>query len=185
MSKVRLSAWVLAFTLTVPAVAISDSVWAAKPEGKGNDKGKDKSWKGQKSDSEGAVEAPRAMPEALTASQQDQLAELILEKEYGFTKNSVPAGSAKRLPPGLQKKLARGGSLPPGWQKKLSRGEVIEKETYEQAEKLPDELLRRITGREDAVELLRVGDRILRVMEGRGTILDVVDLTDRAVRMLE
>jgi hypothetical protein len=25
------------------------------------------------------------------------------------------------LPPGLQKKLARGGSLPPGWEKKLER----------------------------------------------------------------
>src|SRR5688500_8166352 len=25
----------------------------------------------------------------------------------------------KNLPPGLQKKLARGGSLPPGWEKKL------------------------------------------------------------------
>ena len=25
----------------------------------------------------------------------------------------------RRLPPGLQKKLARGGSLPPGWQKKI------------------------------------------------------------------
>lgn len=25
----------------------------------------------------------------------------------------------KNLPPGLQKKLARGGSLPPGWQKKI------------------------------------------------------------------
>lgn len=25
----------------------------------------------------------------------------------------------KNLPPGLQKKLARGGSLPPGWQKKM------------------------------------------------------------------
>ena len=27
----------------------------------------------------------------------------------------------RNLPPGLQKKLARGGSLPPGWEKKLER----------------------------------------------------------------
>jgi hypothetical protein len=29
------------------------------------------------------------------------------------------------LPPGLQKKLARGGSLPPGWQKKLQPFPVV------------------------------------------------------------
>ena len=28
---------------------------------------------------------------------------------------------SRELPPGLQKKLARGGSLPPGWEKKLER----------------------------------------------------------------
>ena len=28
-------------------------------------------------------------------------------------------GRYKTLPPGLQKKLARGGSLPPGWEKKM------------------------------------------------------------------
>ena len=28
-------------------------------------------------------------------------------------------GRYKNLPPGLQKKLARGGSLPPGWEKKM------------------------------------------------------------------
>jgi hypothetical protein len=29
--------------------------------------------------------------------------------------------STRDLPPGLQKKLARGGALPPGWEKKLER----------------------------------------------------------------
>ena len=80
--------------------------------------------------------------------------------------------------------MARGGELPPGWQKKFQRGEVLDAETYRTAERLPTELLNRITGRDDAVELLQVGDRILRVTEGRGTILDVIDLTDRAMRML-
>lgn len=121
----------------------------------------------------------------LSQAEQNALAALILEEQYGFTKNSVPQGKAKELPPGLAKKLERGGSLPPGWATKLQRGEVIDRETYEQAERLPQELLRRITGRDDAVELLRVGDRILRVSEGRGTILDVIDLTDRALNLLE
>ena len=29
------------------------------------------------------------------------------------------ASRSRQLPPGLQKKVARGGSLPPGWQKKM------------------------------------------------------------------
>ncbi len=32
----------------------------------------------------------------------------------------------KSLPPGLAKKLARGGTLPPGWQMKVARGEVMD-----------------------------------------------------------
>jgi len=126
----------------------------------------------------------------LNTSERDALADLILEHEYGFTKNASPDGASqakkqKQLPPGLQKKLARGGSLPPGWEMKLVRGEVLDRDIYDQAERLPDELLKRITGRDDAVELLRVGDRILRVAEGRGTILDVIDLTDRALGLME
>ena len=31
----------------------------------------------------------------------------------------------KKLPPGLMKKLERGGELSPGWQKKVARGEVL------------------------------------------------------------
>jgi len=164
------------------ALSFSSASFADKPEGKG----KEKSWKAakeQKSDS--APEESGALLRALTDNEQQELADLVLEKEYGFSKNSVPVGGTKQLPPGLQKKLDRGGSLPPGWQKKLQRGEVVDREVYREAEKLPDELLRRITGRDDAVELLRVGDRILRVVEGRGTILDVIDLSDRAIRMLE
>ena len=172
--------------VAVLALSLTPTAVAAKPEGKG----KDKSWKAAKQSGKESqqLEQPSALLAELTSSQRDELASLVLEKEYGFTKNSVPAsstGAAKQLPPGLQKKLARGGSLPPGWQMKLQRGEVIDRETYREAERMPDELLRRVTGREDAVELLRVGDRILRVMEGRGTILDVIDLSDRAIRILE
>lgn len=39
-------------------------------------------------------------------------------------------GKHKPLPPGLQKKVARGGELPPGWQKKLARGEVLPTSVY-------------------------------------------------------
>ena len=37
----------------------------------------------------------------------------------------------KGLPPGLQKKAAKGKPLPPGWQKKLSVGQTIDRTIYE------------------------------------------------------
>ena len=40
----------------------------------------------------------------------------------------------KQLPPGLQKKAAKGQSLPPGWQKKLAKGEVMDKSVYQQSQ---------------------------------------------------
>lgn len=39
----------------------------------------------------------------------------------------------KELPPGLQKKVERGGELPPGWQKKLQVGTVLEPDIYSHA----------------------------------------------------
>ena len=39
-----------------------------------------------------------------------------------------------QLPPGLQKKAAKGKPLPPGWQKKLVKGQIIEKEVYRRSE---------------------------------------------------
>ena len=41
---------------------------------------------------------------------------------------------AKQLPPGLQKKLAKGQSLPPGWQKKLIVGERLDRGIYQQGD---------------------------------------------------
>lgn len=185
-ASVARSSAVLQFLLLLFTVILfSLPALADKPDGKVKPKGAKSKSAEQSSDRSDEVEAPRALMAELSPEQRDQLADLVLEREYGFSKNSTPPGQGKALPPGLQKKLERGGSLPPGWQKRLSRGEQLDAQAYEQSKKLPDELLRRITGRDDAVELLQVGDRILRVMEGRGTILDVIDLSDRAVRMLE
>jgi hypothetical protein len=40
----------------------------------------------------------------------------------------------KQLPPGLQKKEAKGQSLPPGWQKKIAKGEVLDKDVYQHSQ---------------------------------------------------
>ena len=48
------------------------------------------------------------------------------EVSYSFSSGEVRAiheyygAHPQSLPPGLQKKLARGGTLPPGWQKKIA-----------------------------------------------------------------
>lgn len=40
----------------------------------------------------------------------------------------------KQLPPGLQKKAAKGQPLPPGWQKKLAKGQIMDKEVYRRSQ---------------------------------------------------
>ncbi|MBS97570.1 MAG: hypothetical protein CMI01_02665 [Oceanospirillaceae bacterium] len=125
----------------------------------------------------------QSLPDALTHSERERLRLEVL-RHYGVEAPHVGSG-VKSLPPGLQKKLARGGSLPPGWQDKLLRGRDMDYELYRQAEHLPSDLLNKITGRNDGIELLRLGDRIVRVMEGRGTVLDVVVLTDKVIDLME
>ena len=88
----------------------------------------------------------------------------------------------KKLPPGLQKKLERGGELPPGWQMKVNRGEVLDAELLSHAQPLPDDLRNRLPILQDGTELRRIGDNIVRIMEGNGTVLDVIDLADTALR---
>lgn len=185
---------VLKFLSFAVAISLASTVIAAKPEGddhpgKGKAKVekeyKDRSKKDDKYDKDDKYEKDDySRFTALNESEQDELSRLILGDEFRDYSANQRQDMVKSLPKGLQKKLARGGELPPGWQKKFQRGEVLDAETYRNAERLPTELLNRITGRNDAVELLQVGDRILRVTEGRGTILDVIDLTDRAMRML-
>ncbi|KEA65724.1 hypothetical protein ADIMK_0036 [Marinobacterium lacunae] len=120
----------------------------------------------------------------LSVDDRDRLLRGVLVDHYGV-EYQTEKKRYKSLPPGLRKKLERGGELPPGWRDKLVRGEVIDPVIYRNAEHLPSDLLNRLTGRQDGIELLRVGDRIVRVMEGRGTVLDVIDLTDRALGLFE
>jgi len=75
----------------------------------------------------------------------------------------------KSLPPGLQKKLDRGGSLPPGWEKKLVRGEVLEEPIYQQSEVvIPVDSSGNIT--------VRLDDRLVKVIEATREIIDIVEI---------
>ena len=94
--------------------------------------------------------------------------ELFQSKKY--KKNGK---KKKNLPPGLQKKLARGGELPPGWQKKVARGEVLDWRLYSRSVKLPQDLLRRLPAISQGTELMRLGDRIFRILNDTREILDI------------
>jgi len=85
--------------------------------------------------------------------------------------NPVLAGNKGQgddaLPPGLQKKVARGEPLPPGWQKKLKVGEPLSRDVYSHREvvvpiddeglvtvRIEGKLIRLIDATREVVELL-------------------------------
>ena len=86
------------------------------------------------------------------------------------------AKKKKSLPPGLQKKLDRGGELPPGWQKKVARGEVLSVDLYGQSRLLPEELLNRLSSQAKGTELRRLNDRVVRIVDDTRMVLDVLSI---------
>jgi Ni/Co efflux regulator RcnB len=82
----------------------------------------------------------------------------------------------KDLPPGLQKKVARGKALPPGWQKKIAPGKSLDYQVYRQGESLPDVLLQRLPPSPVGSEILQVEDKIVLINSATRTILDAFDL---------
>ena len=82
----------------------------------------------------------------------------------------------KNLPPGLQKKVARGKELPPGWQKKVAPGDSLDYQVYRQGLSLTEEILRRLPQQPTGSEIIQVDDRIIRLNSATRTILDVFNL---------
>lgn len=68
-----------------------------------------------------------------------------------------------QLPPGLEKKLMRGGTLPPGWQKKISP--------------FPDELSARLGPLPVGHRRVLYGNTALLIRDATNLILDVIELT--------
>ena len=80
----------------------------------------------------------------------------------------------KALPPGLRKKVERGGELPPGWQKKVAKGEVMDKDLYLASQGLPRDIMGRLPRGPEGTTIRRIDDRVVRVMDATGVILDVL-----------
>ncbi len=81
----------------------------------------------------------------------------------------------KKLPPGLRKKLDRGGQLPPGWQKKMTRWEVMDEDVYRHSTRLPEHIARQLSGSPAGTSIRRVEDRIVRIMDATHTIVDILN----------
>lgn len=82
----------------------------------------------------------------------------------------------KKIPPGLRKKVERGGELPPGWQKKLARGEVMDQEVYAHSAPLPPDLVRRLPPQPAGTVIVTIEGKAVRLLVTTRAILDVFDL---------
>lgn len=82
----------------------------------------------------------------------------------------------KRLPPGLKKKLERGGELPPGWQKKVARGEVMDLQVYQRAKPISADLIRILPPQPRGTAIVVVEGKVVRLWEATRTIIDVLEL---------
>ncbi|GAA5191385.1 hypothetical protein [Ferrimonas gelatinilytica] len=75
----------------------------------------------------------------------------------------------KELPPGLQKKVARGEPLPPGWQKKIAVGNVIDSRIYNQ---------RKVISRNGDIVTIGIEDEIFKVIENTREIVEIIRRTN-------
>ena len=74
---------------------------------------------------------------------------------------------SKKIPPGLQKKINRGGSLPPGWQKKLKKGHHIHRDVRKHETVL-------IPLDKKGIVTVKVDGKIIRLIHATNEILEIL-----------
>ncbi len=95
----------------------------------------------------------------------------------GYVKLKAGEGKKGRgLPPGLAKKVARGGKLPPGWEGKLVVGQMLPVEIFQQCQPLPRELSVRLPVPPVGTVTVAIQGRVVRLIEATREILDVFEL---------
>ena len=72
------------------------------------------------------------------------------------------------LPPGLEKKVERGGELPPGWEKKLVVGHILDDDIYAHARVV-------IPVGDDGIATVEIGGRVLRLLQDTHSIVEILD----------
>ena len=83
---------------------------------------------------------------------------------------------AKGLPPGLAKKVARGGQLPPGWQKKCVKGEIMPEPVFRQCHPLPQEVVVKLPPPPPDTIVVAISGKVVRLAKATREILDVFDV---------
>ena len=73
-------------------------------------------------------------------------------------------------------KAARGAKLPPGWQKKIARGAVLPQTVYAQTQPLPEVVIRTLPPPPAGTMLVTLDGKVLRLLEATRTIVDVFEL---------
>jgi hypothetical protein len=82
----------------------------------------------------------------------------------------------KGVPPGLAKKVERGGDLPPGWQRKCVPGAVIHPDVYKRCEPLPQEVVVKLPPPPPDTIVVTIEGRVLRLARATLEILDVFEV---------
>ena len=126
------------------------------------------------------VEAPKKIGDEWLNIEITEPEQYEINRYYEGASQAYPDGhkgkKPKELPPGLQKKVARGGDLPPGWQKKVAKGEVLDPDVYRHATPLPGGLIKKLPPAPDGTVLIKVEGKVIRLYEATRTILDVFDI---------
>jgi hypothetical protein len=105
-------------------------------------------------------------------SEQERQTIQVYVQKYGGQEGK----HSRKLPPGLAKKLARGGNLPPGWEKKCVPGEIMPVEVFEECRPLPRELVVQLPPPPEATITVAVDGRVVRILEATRQILDVFNI---------
>jgi hypothetical protein len=137
--------------------------------------------KGEKNKKKSSPNETAAHPEGHQAEAKREIGITVTEREIirGYCvqiKKPGKKGMVRSLPPGLAKKVARGGRLPPGWEKKLVKGETIPVEVFrEECHPLPTEVVIRLPEPPPGTILRAIQGTIVRLHEKTREILDVFD----------
>jgi len=99
-------------------------------------------------------------------------------QDYAHECKTPPAKGkkARGLPPGLAKKVARGGELPPGWQKKCVKGEVMPEPVFRQCHPLPQEVVVKLPPPPPDTIVVAMSGKVVRLARATREILDVFDV---------
>ena len=93
---------------------------------------------------------------------------LAISMAFGIGLAEAKPDKEKPLPPGLQKKLYRGGELPPGWQNKLIVGEYLDYEVYRKAGLV-------VPSGKTGVVNVQIEDRSVQVIEATREIIEILE----------